>query len=129
MRRLGLAVLLVLLSVRPSRSFETEAQAATLDTPPPIAPSPDEMIGTRLTDPIRREMQAPRKVHLKKDQVTSAIAQMAARYLDRPMMSERIRTIDGKRYSFCVEPHYHAPGSGLTPEGWHKGVTVYGFED
>ena len=69
-----------------------------------------------------------KKVHLKKGELTLAVARHAARYLSRPMGSEVVKEIDGRPYAFCVEEHYHAPGSGQTPEGWHKGVTVYGFE-
>jgi hypothetical protein len=70
-----------------------------------------------------------KKVHLKKGELTLTVARTAARYLSRPMGSEVVKVVEGRRYAFCVEEHYHAPGSGLTPEGWHKGVTVYGFED
>jgi hypothetical protein len=70
-----------------------------------------------------------KKRHLKKGELTLTVARMAARYLSRPMGSEVVKVVEGRRYAFCVEEHYHAPESGQTPVGWHKGVTVYGFEE
>jgi len=93
----------------------------------PVAPE-ESVLGIETPEPIR-ELRTQKKVPLKKDRITVAIARMAASFLDRPMLSETIRTVDGVKYSFCVEPHYHAPGSGKFPEGWHTGVTVYAFED
>jgi hypothetical protein len=45
--------------------------------------------------------------------------------LTLPMGAGCVLTVAGHPYLFCLEPHYHAPGGGITPEGWHKGVTVY----
>lgn len=42
-----------------------------------------------------------------------------------PNGTGRTQTINGRTYLFCLEPHYHEPGQGVYPEGWHKGVTVY----
>jgi hypothetical protein len=57
--------------------------------------------------------------------VTPAIVQAARTYLDLPMGAERAETIDGQRYVFVLEHHYHPPGFVGGPHGWHKGVTVY----
>jgi hypothetical protein len=42
-----------------------------------------------------------------------------------PMGSERVEAIDGQRYVFVLERHYHPPGFVGAPNGWHKGVTAY----
>jgi hypothetical protein len=42
-----------------------------------------------------------------------------------PMGDERFVAIDGHRYVFVLERHYHPPGFVGAPNGWHKGVTVY----
>ena len=57
--------------------------------------------------------------------VTPAIVKAARTYLDLPMGAERTETIDGQRYVFVLEHHYHPPGFVGGPHGWHKGVTVY----
>lgn len=58
--------------------------------------------------------------------VTPAIVRVARTFLDLPMGAERTATIDGQRYVFVLEHHYHPPGFVGGPTGWHKGVTVYG---
>ncbi|HEY4013375.1 MAG TPA: hypothetical protein VGM06_08560 [Polyangiaceae bacterium] len=60
--------------------------------------------------------------------VTPAIVKAARTYLDLPMGAERTETIDGQRYVFVLEHHYHPPGFVGGPHGWHKGVTVYGLK-
>jgi hypothetical protein len=59
--------------------------------------------------------------------VTPAIVRAARTFLDLPMGAERSMTIDGNRYLFVLEHHYHPPGFVGGPHGWHKGVTVYGL--
>jgi hypothetical protein len=58
--------------------------------------------------------------------VTPAIVKVAKTFLDLPMGAERAVSIEGKRYVFVLERHYHPPGFVGGPHGWHKGVTVYG---
>jgi hypothetical protein len=41
------------------------------------------------------------------------------------MGEERIAEIDGQRYIFVLEHHYHPQGFVGAPNGWHKGVTAY----
>jgi hypothetical protein len=43
---------------------------------------------------------------------------------DLKMGEEVRRTINGKKYLFVAEPHYHGPGE-RGPQGWHRGITVY----
>jgi hypothetical protein len=54
-----------------------------------------------------------------------AVVLAANEQLNLPMGSGRVLVVHGQSYLFCLEPHYHPPGYGLGPEGWHKGVTVY----
>ena len=57
--------------------------------------------------------------------LTPGIVRAAYSFLDLPMGDERFLEIDGKRYVFRLEHHYHPPGFVGGPNGWHKGVTVY----
>lgn len=57
--------------------------------------------------------------------VTRQMVKVARTYLDLPMGAERYATLEGKRYVFVLERHYHPPGFVGAPNGWHKGVTVY----
>jgi hypothetical protein len=60
--------------------------------------------------------------------VTPEIVRVAKTFLDLPMGAERSVNIDGHRYVFVLERHYHPPGFVGGPHGWHKGVTAYGTE-
>ena len=57
--------------------------------------------------------------------IERAVVRLAQEQLTLPMGAGRYLSVRGTRYLFCLEPHYHEPGSGQGPEGWHKGVTVY----
>jgi hypothetical protein len=57
--------------------------------------------------------------------VTTGIVRVAKTFLDLPMGAERSAHIDGRRYVFVLERHYHPPGFVGGPHGWHKGVTAY----
>jgi hypothetical protein len=57
--------------------------------------------------------------------VTTGIVRVAKTFLDLPMGAERAANIDGRRYVFVLERHYHPPGFVGGPHGWHKGVTAY----
>jgi hypothetical protein len=57
--------------------------------------------------------------------VTPLIVSVAQTFLDLPMGAERHVTLDGHRYVFVLEQHYHPPGFVGAPNGFHKGVTVY----
>ncbi|HYQ46188.1 MAG TPA: hypothetical protein VER11_29665 [Polyangiaceae bacterium] len=54
-----------------------------------------------------------------------AVVLAASEQLNLPMGSGSVLSVAGRHYLFCLEPHYHPPGGGTAPEGWHKGVTVY----
>ncbi len=57
--------------------------------------------------------------------VTPEIVRAAETFVNLPMGAERFMTVDGHRYAFVLEQHYHPPGFVGAPNGWHKGVTVY----
>jgi hypothetical protein len=57
--------------------------------------------------------------------VTTGIVRVAKTFLDLPMGTERSVSLDGRRYLFVLERHYHPPGFIGGPHGFHKGVTVY----
>ncbi len=57
--------------------------------------------------------------------VTPSIVQAARSFLDLPMGAARYLTLEGRRYVFVLERHYHPPGFVGAPNGWHKGVTAY----
>ena len=59
--------------------------------------------------------------------VTPAIVRVARTFLDLPMGAERSVEVEGRRYVFVLERHYHPPGFVGGPIGYHKGVTVYEF--
>ena len=61
--------------------------------------------------------------------VTPPIVQTARSLLDLPMGAERYATIEGRRYVFVLERHYHPPGFVGAPNGWHKGVTATSSAD
>jgi hypothetical protein len=69
---------------------------------------------------------AEREKHARlRGKLDRSVTTTAQEQLNLPMGSGRYLVVHGKRYLFCLEPHYHEPGSGLGPDGWHKGVTVY----
>ncbi len=87
---------------------DTEEEATPAE---PAADGEDDTAGTRVTLKV----------------VTPEIVRVAKTFLDLPMGAERSMSIDGRRYVFVLERHYHPPGFVGGPHGWHKGVTVYGI--
>lgn len=61
--------------------------------------------------------------------VSPAMVAQAEKFVKLPLGSERYATVDGKRYVFVLERHYHPPGFQGAPNGWHKGVTMYELAD
>jgi hypothetical protein len=57
--------------------------------------------------------------------VTAEIARVARTFLDLPMGAERAAEVEGHRFVFVLERHFHPLGFVGAPNGWHKGVTVY----
>jgi hypothetical protein len=109
------------------KAKEVSASSDTIEAPPPDdTPADSRSNGSDTNDANANEESddSPgERVALKV--VTPAIVQAARTYLDLPMGAERTETIDGQRYVFVLEHHYHPPGFVGGPHGWHKGVTVY----
>jgi hypothetical protein len=57
--------------------------------------------------------------------IPADVIAFAKTLMNLPMGAERVREIDGQRYVFVLERHYHPPGFVGAPVGWHKGVTAY----
>ena len=57
--------------------------------------------------------------------ITAEIARVARTFLDLPMGAERAAEVEGHRFIFVLERHFHPIGFVGAPNGWHKGVTVY----
>ena len=128
-----------------------ELRAATLrsDLPPepPSTATPDEREGAlsqgrRMFDSTvrprleafltlnavelgQRECSAANPKDKLRGRIDRALVLAANEQLTLPMGSGSLLSVGGQPYLFCLEPHYHPPGGGITPEGWHKGVTVY----
>ncbi len=106
---------------------EHETVEATAAVPTDLQPRPAEYTGSAETEQSvtadDAEDTSGERVTLKV--VTPAIVRAARTYLDLPMGAERAETIEGQRYVFVLERHYHPPGFVGGPHGWHKGVTVY----
>jgi hypothetical protein len=57
--------------------------------------------------------------------ISPAMVAAAESFLDLPLGTERFAWVEGKRYVFVLERHYHPPGTPGKPSGFHKGVTMY----
>jgi hypothetical protein len=73
----------------------------------------------------QRACSDPENHRLIQGRIESVVIRAAAEQLNLPMGSGRFLAVNGKKYLFCLEPHYREPGTGSGPVGWHKGVTVY----
>jgi hypothetical protein len=125
-RRLFVALLGAAAAVSSARVLEPSSLADVRLVEAKLASAPAYALGEVSTPPL--PPRPPRKVALPHSRVTPAISRTARELLDRPMGSETILDVDGSAYAFAVERHYHSPESGITPTGWHKGVTVYALE-
>jgi hypothetical protein len=89
-----------------------------------LAVPPDAGAGVAAIEP-----QAAPEERVKPKLVTPAIVAAAESYLSGayhdPVGSESYADVDGRRFVFVLEWHYHPPGYIGAPTGWHKGVTVY----
>jgi hypothetical protein len=99
-----------------------EAQDDTRDTSDEDESSP----GEQALDGEGEVADDPPSTRVRLKVVTPEIVRMAKSFLDLPMGAQRSVRIDGRRYLFVLERHYHPPGFVGGPQGWHKGVTVYG---
>ena len=70
------------------------------------------------------ELNATKRVMVR-SALSPEMVHTAQTFLDLPIGTERAALLDGRRYVFVLEWHYHAPGFVGAPTGWHKGVTIY----
>ena len=113
----------------PPPSHRAAVQAADDSTTPEIAGGTQQVASASATanegSGGTDENAGGERVTLKV--VSPEIVRVAKTFLDLPMGAERTVSIDGRRYVFVLERHYHPPGFVGAPNGWHKGVTVYGL--
>ena len=79
-------------------------------------PEPQATVGTVTPAGVRTPIRSA---------IPADVIAFAKTLVNLPMGSEQIEEIDGQRYVFVLERHYHPPGFVGAPVGWHKGVTAY----
>jgi hypothetical protein len=57
--------------------------------------------------------------------IPAEVIAFAKTLVNLPMGAEQVAMIDGQRYVFVLERHFHPQGFVGAPNGWHKGVTAY----
>jgi len=77
-----------------------------------VAPETPPMIDGQQLAPIRTAIPTP-------------VIDFAKTLVNLPMGARQVEEIEGQRYVFVLERHYHPPGFVGAPSGWHKGVTAY----
>ena len=85
----------------------------------PMTASPHAKAGLGPVAPIRGERTPIRTA------IPADVIAFARTLVNMPMGTEQVEAIDGQRYVFVLERHYHPPGFVGAPSGWHKGVTAY----
>jgi hypothetical protein len=90
-----------------------------------VRPRLDALLALNANELGQRECGAASAKEPVRGRIERAVVLAANEQLMLPMGAASVLTVAGRPYLFCLEPHYHPPGGGLTPEGWHKGVTVY----
>lgn len=90
-----------------------------------VKPRLEALLALSATELGQRECSAANPKEPLRGRIDRALVLAANEQLTLPMGSGSLLTVAGQPYLFCLEPHYHPPGGGITPEGWHKGVTVY----
>jgi hypothetical protein len=101
-----------------------------LHSQPNPRPGKDAAPSTRETAQLALDDETASSEHtsdrvLYRGTITAEIAREARTFLDLPMGAERVADVEGHRFVFVLERHYHPPGFVGAPTGWHKGVTVY----
>jgi len=86
----------------------------------PVAAPREDAIST-----LDESELGPTRRVLVRSALTPDMVHTAQTLLDLPMGTERTIALEGRRYVFVLEWHYHAPGFVGAPTGWHKGVTIY----
>ena len=108
------------MQLAPTMQDDTSTSEAASPEP---ATAPDTTTAEPAEVPASPDGTSGERVKLKL--VTPQIVETAKTFLTLPMGDERVVELDGRRYVFVLELHYHPPGFVGGPTGWHKGVTVY----
>jgi hypothetical protein len=74
---------------------------------------------------ISESGKAPSGYRIMQGTVPESITQAAKQLLSKPFGFETYIELDGIKYFFRAEVHYHPQGYVGGPNGWHKGITVY----
>lgn len=85
----------------------------------PAIPAPQPRPAAEVSTPARGQRTPIRTA------IPAAVIAFAKTLMNLPMGAEHVEEIDGQRYVFVLERHYHPPGFVGAPVGWHKGVTAY----
>ncbi len=121
---LAFAWWLVALPTAPAETIEASARSRTITAEGARGTSDDIRNDEDARDgALKAEEEKGERVALKI--ITPSIVQAARTFLDLPMGAARYLRIEGRRYVFVLERHYHPPGFVGAPNGWHKGVTAY----
>jgi hypothetical protein len=105
---------------------EPLCESAARSSAPPASIPTGGYLKYRLPPAIEHQAcRAPNAGEAVRGRLSRAVVLAAQEQLNLPMGYGRYVEVKGRTYLFCLEPHYHPPGSGVGPEGWHKGVTVY----
>ncbi len=106
--------------------------AATQDSSSPGANAPleaaddaDESGGQATED--RTGDRPPERVQIR-GPLPLAVISYAKTLVNLPMGAEQVAEIEGQRYVFVLQRHYHPPGFVGAPNGWHKGVTAFALQ-
>jgi hypothetical protein len=57
--------------------------------------------------------------------IPAEVIAFAKTLVNLPMGAEQFAEINGQKYVFVLERHFHPIGFVGAPNGWHKGVTAY----
>jgi hypothetical protein len=94
---------------RASAAASARREASVLAAPAPVTPP---TIDGQQLEPIRTA-------------IPPSVIERARALVNLPMGAREVDEIEGRRYVFVLERHYHPPGFVGAPNGWHKGVTAY----
>ena len=74
-----------------------------------------------------RALDPPERVQIR-GPLPLAVISFAKTLVNLPMGAEQVAEIEGQRYVFVLQRHYHPPGFVGAPNGWHKGVTAFALQ-
>jgi hypothetical protein len=107
---------------RAAPAESTNAQDPTTPDSPAVDADADDDTDQHATEPAE---ERPHERTPIRGPLPLAVITFAKTLVNLPMGAEQIAEIDGQRYVFVLERHYHPPGFVGAPVGWHKGVTAF----